>query len=59
VALALIAVCAVMIAQVSIPDAGPTQERIITMTCSFAGANVGFPYVAGAVIFLKNRFCQE
>jgi hydrogenase/urease accessory protein HupE len=59
VALVVIAVGGFLIGQVSVTDPGPTRDRVITMTGSFVGANVGLLYVTGAVIFLKDRFAQR
>ena len=54
----VIALCGVLIGQISIPDPGPARDRIITMAGSFVGANIGLLYIAGGVIFLKERYPQ-
>lgn len=59
VALVVVAVGGFLIGQVSIPDPGPTRDRIVTTTGSFVGANVGLLYITGAVIFLRDRFTQQ
>ncbi len=58
-ALAMIAVGGLFMGQVSIPDPGPERDRIITMSGSFVGANIGLLYVAGGVFFLKERYPQQ
>ena len=47
---------AALIGVASIPDAGPTSDRVITMTGSIVGANVGFLYLFGATHFIETRY---
>lgn len=57
--LALVALAAgvagFLIGAVSIPDPGPTRDRIITVTGSFVGANIALLYVLGAALFIRER----
>ena len=41
---------------ISIPDPGPRQARIVTVSGSFVGLNIGFLYVAGGIQMAKERF---
>ena len=45
-----------LIGAVSIPGPGPVRDRIITVSGSFVGANLGLLYIVGAVLFIKDRF---
>jgi len=40
----------------SIPDPGPTRDRVITMTGSLVGANVGLLYMFGIIVFVRERY---
>lgn len=44
-----------VIGVVSIPDPGPLRDRIITVSGSFVGANVGLLYIVGGVITLREK----
>ncbi len=55
-AVAITVVGAFLIGSVSIPDAGPTRDRVITMSGSIVGANIGLLYLWGITHFLKERF---
>jgi hydrogenase/urease accessory protein HupE len=59
IAIALVAIGGVLIGILSVPDPGPTRDRIITMTGSVLGANAGFLYVLGFVLFVRDRFMWE
>lgn len=58
VALGMVVLAGVFIGQVSIPDAGPARDRIITMSGSFVGANIGLLYIAGGISFVRERYSQ-
>ena len=45
-----------LIGAVSIPDPGPLRDRVITVSGSFVGANVGLLYVAGGILFLREKY---
>ncbi|WP_425045524.1 hypothetical protein [Primorskyibacter sp. S87] len=51
----LTAVGAVLIGFVSIPDAGLQRDRVITMSGSLVGANIGLLYLWGFTYFVKQR----
>lgn len=59
IALLLTAVAAFLLGQVSIPDPGPMRDRVITMTGSFVGANLGLLYLAGGTMYLHERYTQK
>jgi starvation-inducible outer membrane lipoprotein len=40
-------------------DPAPTRDQIITVTGPIAGANAGFLYVPGFVLFVLERFTWE
>ncbi len=45
-----------LIGMVSVPDPGPTTDRVITMTGSMLGANIGLLYIWGIIIVVKERY---
>ena len=45
-----------LIGQVSIPDDGPTRDRLFTMLGSMIGANVGLLYLFGIYLVIRERF---
>ncbi|MCA0871694.1 hypothetical protein LCL97_12725 [Seohaeicola saemankumensis] len=45
-----------LIGEVSIPDDGPTRDRLITMSGSIVGANVGLLYLFGINTVIRERF---
>ena len=55
-AVAMAAVGGVLIGAVSIPDDGPTRDRIITMSGSVIGANLGLLYIFGIIHFVRERY---
>lgn len=59
VVLAMILLAGFLIGQVSIPDPGPTRDRIITMTGSYVGANIGLLWLTAGAISIKERFTQD
>ena len=56
VAIALTAIGGVLIGSVSIPDDGPARDRIITMSGSVAGANLGLLYIFGMIHLIRERY---
>lgn len=58
-AIVLVAIGAVLIGIVSVPDPGPTRDRVITMAGSIVGANVGFLYVLGLVLLVRDRYTWD
>ncbi|MCA0930583.1 HupE/UreJ family protein [Ruegeria profundi] len=58
VALALIGVGAFLIGDASVPDEGPPQDRLFTMSGSMVGANMGMLYLVGIFLLIKERFTQ-
>lgn len=46
----------VLIGVVSLPDAGLMRDRVVTMSGSIVGANVGLLYLFGAMHFVKERY---
>ena len=55
-AVGLAAVGGYLIGEVSIPDDGPTRDRIVTMSGSIIGANLGLLYIFGIINFLREKF---
>lgn len=55
-ALGLTAVGALLIGFYSIPDEGAMRDRIITMTGSMVGANIGLLYLFGATHLIQQRY---
>lgn len=49
---------ALLVGSVSIPDEGPTADRLFTMSGSIVGANIGLLYLAGLTHFVRQRFTQ-
>ena len=47
-----------LIGSASIPDAGLTRDRIITMSGSMVGANIGLLYIWGLTHFIRERYRQ-
>ncbi|MES0885357.1 HupE/UreJ family protein [Roseibium sp. SCP14] len=58
-AIGLVAVGGVLIGTVSVPDPGPIRDRLVTMTGSTIGANIGLLYVFGFVLFVKERYTWD
>jgi nitrate reductase gamma subunit len=58
-ALFLLSAGGFLMGQASIPDPGPTSDRIITMAGSFIGAAMGLTYLAGGMLYLRRRFSQH
>lgn len=58
VALICTALGGVLIGFVSIPDAGPAQDRMFTMSGSVFGASVGLLYMLGLMVFVQERYKQ-
>ena len=56
VAIALAGLGGVMIGLESVPDPGPTSDRVITMSGSIVGANVGVLYVSGLIVLIRERY---
>ena len=57
-AFALVAVGGIYLGSISIPDPGPLQARIVTVSGSFVGLNVGLLYIAGGVLMAKEKLPQ-
>ncbi len=55
-AIALAALGGFLIGAVSIPDAGPARDRIITMSGSVVGANLGLLYIFGFAYVVRERY---
>lgn len=55
----LVAIGGLLIGIVSVPDPGPLRDRVITMAGSLVGANIGFLYVFGIVLLIRERFARE
>ncbi len=55
-AIALTAIGGLLIGSVSIPDDGPTRDRIITMSGSIVGANLGLLYIFGIIHLIQQRY---
>ncbi len=47
---------AVLIGDASVPDPGPTRDRLFTMSGSMVGANIGLLYLFGITHVIKERF---
>lgn len=45
-----------LIGEVSIPDEGPARDRIITMSGSIIGANLGLLYIVGVSHIIRERY---
>jgi hypothetical protein len=58
VAVALALVGGVLIGLASVPDPGPTRDRVITMMGSFVGANLGLLYLFGFGMIVRERYTQ-
>jgi len=56
ITIVLVIVAGFQIGAASIPDPGPTRDRVITMTGSMVGANVGLVYILGTVLFVRERY---
>ena len=56
VVIALVAVGGVFIGSASIPDDGPTRDRILAMSGAIVGANIGLLYIFGIVRVIRERF---
>ena len=56
VAFALVAIAGVYLGAISIPDPGPLRARIITVSGSFLGLNIGFLYFVGGLLMVKEKF---
>lgn len=56
IAVFLTAVGGVLIGIVSITDAGLTQDRVITMSGSIVGANIGLLYLWGFTHFVQDQY---
>lgn len=54
-ALVVALVGGVLIAMVSVPDPGPTRDRVITLAGSLVGANLGLLYLAGLTLLARQR----
>lgn len=54
----LVVVGAFLIGDASVPDAGPTRDRMFTMSGSIVGANVGFLYLVGLSFLIRERFSK-
>jgi len=55
-AVGLVAIGGVLIGIASVPDPGPTRDRVITMCGTMFGANVGFLYVSGFLAVFRERY---
>ncbi len=54
--LAMAAVGGFLIGSISIPDDGPVRDRIITMSGSVVGANIGLLYIFGIIHVVRERY---
>lgn len=52
----LAAVGGYLIGEISIPDDGPTNDRVITMSGAIVGANVGLLYLFGVNNVIRERY---
>lgn len=55
-AIVLVFLSGILIGMVSVPDPGPTRDRIVTMVGSLAGANIGLLYIGGMIQLLRERY---
>ncbi|MDW3223916.1 MAG: HupE/UreJ family protein [Paracoccaceae bacterium] len=55
-AVGLVGIGGYLIGVASIPDDGPTRDRLFTMSGSFVGANLGLLYLFGIIIFIRERY---
>lgn len=55
-AIALAATSGFLIGSVSIPDEGVMRDRVITMSGSVIGANVGLLYIFGTIYVVRKRY---
>ena len=55
-AIVLVFIGGILIGMVSVPDPGPTRDRMVTMIGSFAGANIGLLYIGGMIQLLRERY---
>ncbi|MDJ0991994.1 MAG: HupE/UreJ family protein [Dinoroseobacter sp.] len=55
IAIALAITGGYLIGEASIPDEGPTRDRLFTMSGSIVGANVGLLYLFSIVDFVRSR----
>ncbi|MBO9410985.1 MULTISPECIES: HupE/UreJ family protein [unclassified Ruegeria] len=58
VAIALVCIGAFLIGDASVPEAGPVRDRVFTMSGSMVGANVGFLYLLGGSLWIRERFSK-
>ena len=56
IALVLIAMGGFLIGTASIPDAGEMRDRVITMSGSVVGANIGLLYIFGTIQVVRERY---
>lgn len=56
VAIMLTVIGAFLIGSVSIPDDGPTRDRVFTMSGSILGANLGLLYIFGMMHFVREHY---
>ncbi|MGI9366059.1 MAG: hypothetical protein ACR2O8_12805 [Rhizobiaceae bacterium] len=59
VVLVMIFLAGFLIGQVSIPDPGPTRDRIVTMGGSYAGASIGLLWLTAGALSIKERCTQD
>ena len=55
-AIGLACIGGLLVGVLSIPDDGPTRDRLFTMSGSFVGANVGLLYIFGISLVIRERF---
>lgn len=55
-ATALVGIGSFLIGDASVPDDGPIRDRLITMSGSMVGANVGLLYLCGICLLAKERY---
>ncbi|MEM0945963.1 MAG: hypothetical protein AAGK37_01045 [Pseudomonadota bacterium] len=56
VAGALVLATGVYLGTISIPDPGPHTARVVTVSGSLVGLNVGLIYLAGGILMMKDKF---
>lgn len=59
VAVALVAIGGFLIGVASIPEDGPTRDRLFTMSGSIVGANVGLLYLVGIGLVIRERYTWD
>ncbi|MDX1742208.1 MAG: HupE/UreJ family protein [Ruegeria sp.] len=58
VAIAIVGAGAFLIGDASVPDQGPPQDRLFTMSGSMVGANMGMFYLVGILLLIRERFTK-